>query len=161
MKLKRISIIIEIGYVLLAPLFLVGVMNSISVFTNNQTSIYNKILIPLVFVFLIVGFFALVKYLVQNNLKVGFDKSRVIFGESSVELKHITSLKMTTTHFLNRYKLKVTYIDGEGQENAFTFFPRFLYENLMEFIKLVETENPKADLQKIFKRPFLIEKNKN
>lgn len=136
-------------------------MNSISVFTNNQTSIYNKILIPLVFVFLIVGFFALVKYLVQNNLKVGFDKSRVIFGESSVELKHITSLKMTTTHFLNRYKLKVTYIDGEGQENAFTFFPRFLYENLMEFIKLVETENPKADLQKIFKRPFLIEKNKN
>jgi len=161
MTRKRVSVIIEYGYCGLIPLALVFIINLIEIYSEGSSSSTTKIWFPIVFLLLSAGAFAFLKYLIRTNSQVEFDNKFLYYLDRHVPLKSIYSLKMTTTHFLNRFKIRVNYIDNYGKESFITFFPRILYLNLDELSRRIETENPKAELQKIFKGPFLIEKNKN
>jgi len=161
MTRKRISIVIDYGYFLLVPIALVGIINLVEIFSIEESEFHTQLWLPITFLIILSIVFFLVRYLIDTNPKIEFDQTTIYIGPDKVELKSIYSLKMTTTHFLNRYKIEVRYIRDNGEDSYFTFFPRILYMNLDELINNIASQNPKAKLQKIFKGPFLIEKNKN
>jgi hypothetical protein len=158
---KRVSILIEYGYFALIPIALVGVLNLVEIYTNKQFDLFAKYWFPIVILTVLCGSYFLIKYLIKTNLKVEFDQEAMHNGQISIPFKNIISIKMTASHFLNRHKLKVDYLNEEGDETFFTFYPRFTYYNIDELVKAIETKNPEAKLQKIFKGSFLLEKYKN
>ena len=161
MKRRRISVLIEYGYYMLIPIALVGIINIIAIHSKKPINVSVTVWLALAFLSILCVAFYLIRYLIRTNPKVKFDQTTLYYGQNEVKLKSVSSLKMTTTYFMNRHKIKICFIDAKGENSSFTFYPRILYLNIQDLIRTIEAQNPNAKLQKLFKGPFLIEKFKN
>lgn len=79
-------------------------------------------------------------------------------GAEVIPLESIVSLKMTSVHLNERYRWRIIYRDSNLHERSVTFFPRPLYENMIELANAIRSRNNDATIQKLFYGPFQVDK---
>ena len=134
------------------------VVNTYSVFQENESNLFEKFLFPISGTLISIGVYYWSKWFIKRNPPIVFNKKAIYVDKIPILFKDVISLKTNSSHINDRHKLQISYLNKNGEENSFSFYPRILHVNLREFTILIAKSNPKAKVQKQFIGPFKFDK---
>lgn len=157
--MKRLSLNTKNSKYLIIPILIIFLINLVQIISDKEIHILVKISTPILFGLIIYFIIFLLKKIIKRNPPIEFDQTSLFYNGIVIPLENIISVKMTTNSLNSRYQYKLIYFDKK--EKVIKFYPRFKHLNFLEFRNIVTKLNPKADIQKPYIGPFLIEKNKS